>query len=492
MLSLELLHNTLSPHPSLSTTLCYLENRRVLVVRQRTLDFFLLDVPVQVFCQERSGVGLDCSFFSFNKKLIEHKVVKDMEGLARITEEIINMSYVACQGMEERDMVGSVHNFTFHQDILVENYKGQMVFRSKNCDFVMKNSSSKCCEHCFSLRIVLQKHMETEQETGLTLTIQELPGDCPDSERRSQKVLVTRSQDSLLLDTAISYSIPELKIPSFTGALDTLSAEEDTLTIVDNNAVKKLKMKKKSRGRPIVHSHSCPDRECNKRFSNLSALKKHQKDEHVMQFRCAWDGSSCSKAFMTESELKDHEKIHSGELPFQCNLCGHRFLKMKSLNSHKKVHLGIKPHVCDICEKAFIRKDQLQVHRSVHSGEKSFLCVTCGTSYTRQTHLIEHNKRIHVGEKRFTCKDCEKSFFSPQQLKRHSRVHNGEKPYECHVCKRRFSRSHHLKIHIKRLHSDQQAVKVAKPSLQSSLNTPAMKTISESALTGVSLVPGMF
>jgi len=462
------------------------------VVRHINLDCFLLDVPVQVYCQE-SGVGLDCSFFSFNKKLIEHKVVKDLEGLARLSEEIVNMRYSACQGMEERDLFGTVHNFTFHQDILIENYKGQMVFRSRNCDFVMKNMTSKCCENCFSLRIVLQKHIEAEHETELTLTIQELGEGCPSNDRSTQKVLVT-SQDSRLLDTAISYSIPELKIPSFSGPLDTFSAEEDALTIVDSTSgVKKLKLKKKSRGRPIVQTHSCPGRECNKRFSNLTALKRHQKDEHLLEFRCSWDGSSCSKAFLTESELKNHEKIHSGELPFQCNLCEHRFLKIKSLNSHKKVHLGIKPHVCDICEKAFIRKDQLQVHRSVHSGEKSFLCGTCGTSYTRQTHLIEHNKRVHVGEKRFACKDCDKAFFSPQQLQRHARVHNGEKPYECSVCKRKFSRSHHLKIHIKRLHSvDEKSAKPPKPSLESFLNGPSLVSICEPTLSTASLVPSMF
>merc|ERR1719445_1209536 len=120
----------------------------------------------------------------------------------------------------------------------------------------MKNICSNCCEHCFSLKILLQKHLEldghqTENENGgLTLTIQELPGDENEGVGRPQKVLVARNQGSLFLDSSLSYSIPELKIPSYTGALDSLSTEENTLTIVDNESDEKDKLKKKSRGRP--------------------------------------------------------------------------------------------------------------------------------------------------------------------------------------------------------------------------------------------------
>ena len=66
--------------------------------------------------------------------------------------------------------------------------------------------------------------------------------------------------------------------------LDSISAEEDNLTIVDNDGIRKLKLEKKSCGRPIVQSHSCPGRDCSKRFSYLSALKRHQKDDHVLEF----------------------------------------------------------------------------------------------------------------------------------------------------------------------------------------------------------------
>merc|ERR1719334_180188 len=108
------------------------------------------------------------------------------------------MKYYVCNGMEERDLVGAP-TFPFQQEILIENYRGQMVFRSKNCDYVMKNICSNCCEHCFSLKILLQKHLEldghqTEDEN--------------EGVGRPQKVLVARNQGSLFLDSTLSYSIP--------------------------------------------------------------------------------------------------------------------------------------------------------------------------------------------------------------------------------------------------------------------------------------------
>ena len=59
----------------------------------------------------------------------------------------------------------------------------------------------------------------------------------------------------------------------------------------------------------------------------------------------------------------------------------------------------------------------------IHSGEKPFTCTICGLSYRQSCHLKNHLRRSHTIEKRYKCNLCCKSFVTLGELKIHKRSH---------------------------------------------------------------------
>ncbi|KAL1924684.1 uncharacterized protein VTP21DRAFT_4338 [Calcarisporiella thermophila] len=179
--------------------------------------------------------------------------------------------------------------------------------------------------------------------------------------------------------------------------------------------------------------HTCRWKNCDRRYATFDDLTAHLSDLHIGSgksvYICEWDGCERKgKPFTQRQKVMRHIQTHTGDRPYQCEVCKKRFSESNIMIQHMRTHTGEKPFKCSApgCSREFTIAGALTIHRRVHSGERPFKCKFegCEKRFSESSNLTKH-MRVHTGERPFKCpvSGCGKTFSRSDQVTRHQRIH---------------------------------------------------------------------
>ena len=164
----------------------------------------------------------------------------------------------------------------------------------------------------------------------------------------------------------------------------------------------------------IVHRQEIQNFKCDicpKSYTSQNALSYHIKthQQYVEKPTC----ELCGSQFASSGSLSRHVKIiHKIDVPsaemLNCK-CGQKFSLLSHLKRHQReqhfdikfnldFHEGLTPlkiFECDKCEIKFKRKEHLSRHISNKHGDKTFICLQCDQKFGRIDNLNRHVKSKH-------------------------------------------------------------------------------------------------
>lgn len=208
-----------------------------------------------------------------------------------------------------------------------------------------------------------------------------------------------------------------------------------------------------------MYSLKCP--KCDKIFYQRKYLIRHVAIVHEKRFSC----KDCHKVSYSLHDLKNHLCRNIPEekrFKYKCSQCSKAYLKQSYLARHLKLHMvnknqpenKLEKYICSECSETFSSRCAYNRHlTTIHEKLRLYNCRICDKSFGRGDILKNHIMNIHrigIGEM-FNCSECGKQFKNQKTLNVHKSAHN-QIGFKCH-CGASFMYKNNLQRHNKQFHA---------------------------------------
>ena len=135
--------------------------------------------------------------------------------------------------------------------------------------------------------------------------------------------------------------------------------------------------------------------ECGIRYRFKANLEEHIQSKHrAIEFPC----NLCAKKFSSKSGLFVHRREQHTSIVrgVKCDICDFVSKGERNLKKHKEIHnnASYKKYKCLYCPKSFRNFNSKNVHERIHTGEKPYQCNVCQKYFKRSHHLSSHLKCV--------------------------------------------------------------------------------------------------
>ena len=133
---------------------------------------------------------------------------------------------------------------------------------------------------------------------------------------------------------------------------------------------------------------------CNRTFALASSLTRHMYEHEEKRYQC----EHCDYSSHFASELETHKIVHRKTPTHKCMQagCGRWFLRKWDLSLHLKSHDG-QEHKCEYegCKFSTSTKKQLKEHQKKHSDDHPYECKICHQGFQYRSGLKRHRDKEH-------------------------------------------------------------------------------------------------